>query len=253
MRTHTITTTRLALLPRTTRPQLIVSSVVAVFLIALIAVPAALAAKPTRAPGFVPETFVIPAGFGCSFAVEGQTRQGDWTTITEFSDGRTVIHTNAHPTLTNPETGDTFQQSSEYQITETFDPETNAYFDEIDGRIFVSFWPGDQGPFGEVEEPGLLLSVIGHQEWTYDADTGLVTSYSLDGTAPIFVPLSRAEDNPRSRRAARVGDVATGRSAPGTAAPRIESLANQRQRRHGARTRRKRANAPSRAWHYWLY
>ena len=183
MRAHTITRTRLALLPRTTRPDLIVSSVVAVLLpIGLVAVPAALAAKPTRAP-FVPEPLVIPAGSGCSFAVEEQLGEDDWATITEFSDGRTVIHANAEPTLTNLETGDTFQQSSRFQVTETFDPETNTVFDKIDGRVFVNFRPGDQGPFGEVEEPGLLLSVIGDQELTFDADTALLTSYSLDGTA----------------------------------------------------------------------
>ena len=120
---------------------------------------------------------------GAGSAVEEQLGEDDWATITEFSDGRTVIHANAEPTLTNLETRDTFQQSSRFQVTETFDPETNTVFDEIDGRVFVNFRPGDQGPFGEVEEPGLLLSVIGDQELTFDADTALLTSYSLDGTA----------------------------------------------------------------------
>jgi hypothetical protein len=43
--------------------------------------------------------------------------------------------------------------------------------------------PGDQGPFGEVDEPRLLLSIIGHQVATLDLDANVITSYSLRGQA----------------------------------------------------------------------
>jgi hypothetical protein len=92
-------------------------------------------------------------------------------------------------TLTNLETGDSFVQVSRYKVTETFDPEANEVLVEISGRIFIGFIEGDQGPFGEVGEDGLLVSVIGHQQFTVDLGTNVVTSYSLDGTATDICPL----------------------------------------------------------------
>jgi hypothetical protein len=115
-------------------------------------------------------------GLGCAFDVGGQPegRQA----ITEFSDGR--VQTIGHGTilLTNLETGDSFTQVSRYKETDT-PLGADELLIEISGRIFISFFPGDQGPFGEVGEPGLLLSVIGHQRITLDLDTFAFTSYSL--------------------------------------------------------------------------
>lgn len=150
--------------------------------LALVAVPTALAAKPIRTV-FEPQPLVIPAGFGCSFDVGGQPGEGARATLTEFSDGRTVIQGHAEPTLTNLETGETFAQRTRAKITDTFDPQTNEIVEEVSGRIFINLYPGDQGPSGLVEEPGAVLSVIGHQRLTFDPDTFVVSSYSLNGKA----------------------------------------------------------------------
>ena len=150
--------------------------------LALVAVPTALAAKPIRTVLEQPPPSVIPAGQGCSFDVGEQAGEG-MTTLTEFSDGRTVIHVNADPILTNLETGDTFVQRARAKVTDTVDAQANEIVEEISGQVFVSFLPGDQGPSGVVEEPGALLSIIGHQRLTFDADTFVLTSYSLNGKA----------------------------------------------------------------------
>ena len=172
-----------------TRRARAISSILAfVVLLALTAAPTALGAKPTRTV-FEPRPFVIPAGLGCSFAVGVQPDEGGRVTFTEFSDGRTVLQGHAVGTLTNLETGDTFVQRTRAKITDIFDPETNEIVEEISGRIFINLYPGDQGPFGEVGEDGAVLSIIGHQRLTFDADTFVVTSYSLDGQALDLCPL----------------------------------------------------------------
>jgi hypothetical protein len=49
------------------------------------------------------------------------------------------------------------------------------------GRFFIFLFPGDQGPSGEVGYPGALFGVVGDARGTVDPDTGVVTSFSLDG------------------------------------------------------------------------
>jgi hypothetical protein len=158
-------------------------------LISAVAAPAS-AAKPTRtviecAPPpddpCQPEGNVIDAGLGCSFDVQIQPSENAREAITEFSDGRVQTIGHAEPTLVNLETGDSFHQRSRYKITEIYDPVANEIVVEISGRFFVQFFPGDQGLSGLVEEPGALLSVIGHQRFTVDPDTFAYTSYSLNG------------------------------------------------------------------------
>jgi hypothetical protein len=155
--------------------------------LALIAAPPALGAKPTKTV-FPAEGFVIPAGEGCASAVEEQVPEGTTVVIKEFSDGRIVTHGNSEPTLRKLDTGDSFVQKSRATVTETYDPETNDVLVEISGRIFVSFLPGEQGPFGEVGANGALFSVIGHQQLTFDLDSNLTTSYSLNGQAIDICP-----------------------------------------------------------------
>ena len=160
------------------------SSILAfVALAALIVVAPAMGAKPTRTVvDLEGDAFVIPAGEGCAFAVGLQASERSRQTSTEFSDGRLQIIGHAERTLTNRETGDSFVQVSRYRDI-TFDAAANDALVETSGRIFTSFLPGDQGPFGEVEDPGLLLSVIGHQSFTFDLDANAITAYSLDGQA----------------------------------------------------------------------
>ena len=150
--------------------------------VVLSSAPAAFGAKPIRTV-FHPQPIFIPAGFGCAFDVEEVPSADTRAVITEFSDGRTVIQGKSDPTLTNLETGEVFLQRTRAKITDVYDPLANDVLEEISGRIFVGFFPGDEGPFGEVGENGALYSVIGHQRLTYDLDAQVITSYSLDGRA----------------------------------------------------------------------
>lgn len=153
--------------------------------LALLAVPTtALGAKPIRTVT-EPKGFVAPAGTYCSFGVEGQPDENARRTITQFSDGRIQTIGHAQTTLTNRATGDSFVQVSRYKETQTFDPEANEVLVETSGRFFIGFeeWEADKGPLGEVGEDGMLASVIGHEQYTLHPDTGVITSYSLDGRA----------------------------------------------------------------------
>jgi hypothetical protein len=161
---------------------------VVVAALALIAAPPALGVKPTKTV-LEAEGFVIPAGEGCAFDVEEQVPEGTTFVVKEFSDGRIVTHGNSDPTLVNLDTGDSFIQRTRATVTETYDAEANDLSVEISGRVFVSFLPGDQGPFGEVGAAGGLFSVIGHQRFTVDLDSDVITSYSLAGKAIDICPL----------------------------------------------------------------
>jgi hypothetical protein len=161
---------------------------------ALVVVPIGLSAKPVRTVT-TPGPFVIPAGFGCAFDV-GITPNGPngapRVTVTEFSDGRTVTVDRADPTLTNLDTGTSYFQRSAFAETDTYDPETNTILDVTSGRWFENFFPGDQGPFGEVGENGALFAVVGHAQLTVDLDTGRITSFSYVGTVTDLCPLLAA-------------------------------------------------------------
>ncbi len=149
----------------------------------LVSIPTALAAKPSRTviTDFAP--FTIPAGLGCAFDVGGEPSDGARQKVTVFSDGRTVTHGHAEPTLRNLETGASFVQRSRYKSTAIYDPESNVVFEDVSGRIYIQFFPGDQGPNGVVGEPGALLAVSGHVTLAFDLDTFLFVSFSLDGHA----------------------------------------------------------------------
>jgi hypothetical protein len=119
-------------------------------------------------------TFVTPAGFGCAFDVllesTHQEPPGD-----RFPIGYGDI------TFTNMDTGASYLQRSRYTETVTFDPETNTVLSEVRGRIWVNFFPGDQGPNGEVGYPGANLVFSGSVQLTIDADTGAYTAFSYQG------------------------------------------------------------------------
>ena len=143
--------------------------------------PAALAAKPTRTVIEPPDPFVIPTGLGCAFDV-GVAPIG-WQAITEFDDGRTVRIGHADISMTNLDTGASYLQISRYRDVETYDPVTNDALVQVSGRIFWNLWPGDRGPFGVIGEPGAVFGTVGNVTVTFDLDTELVTSFSLDGQA----------------------------------------------------------------------
>jgi hypothetical protein len=151
--------------------------------LALIAVPTALGAKPIRTHIPFTEPIFLPAGVGCAFPVRGQPGEGSRAMITEFSDGRVQTIDWAQANLTNLETGETILWRSRFLIRETIDPGTNELVSVASGRHFNILSPGDPGPSGEVGEPGALLGVVGRERITFDLDTGVITSYSLNGQA----------------------------------------------------------------------
>jgi len=153
--------------------------------VALFAAPTVHGAQPTRTVIFGTGTIApyVEAGFGCAFdvALERDSR----ITTFEFSDGRTVTNANARPLLVNIGTGATVLTRSVYHAVDTYDPATNDAVSVTDGRFNLNLYPGDVGPYGVVDEPGLFVSVIGHMEITFDLDTGTITTFRLDGRVTV--------------------------------------------------------------------
>ena len=87
---------------------------------------------------------------------------------------------NGDITITNLETGATYLQRSRYSATETFDPSTKSFHVSITGRIWIALYPGDQGPSGEVQEPGAEFLFSGTVEFTYNK-RGVITAFSYEG------------------------------------------------------------------------
>jgi hypothetical protein len=145
---------------------------------ALVAVPAAQGAPPIRNVFPAPEPFVIAAGYGCSFDVAA-TPVGHHA-ITEFADGRTVTVGHGDVTLTNGDAS--YLQVSRFMETDTF-PDADTVKIVVNGQVMIQFYPGDQGPFGEVGEPGALYAFDGTVSATVDLNTFVVTSFSNEGTA----------------------------------------------------------------------
>lgn len=78
---------------------------------------------------------------------------------------------------------------SAYKLTQTYDPTADQLLLQISGRIFIGFFEGDQGPSGQVETGGALLSVVGNAQITVDGSTGEYTSFSLTGRFTDLCPL----------------------------------------------------------------
>jgi len=149
----------------------------------LAAIPAAGAAKPIR-EFFAAEPTLLAAGSGCPFAVELRpTSEGATSTRTEFSDGTVVIKSNMRQTVTNLESGASLEVKDAGIVRETYDAAANDLHIEFSGQTIFYFFPGDQGPFGEVGEHGGLYRVVGHVTETWDLDQDLITSFSFQGQA----------------------------------------------------------------------
>ena len=145
----------------------------------LVAVPTGLGAKPVRTVFHGQEPYVIPAGVGCPFDV--RNAPVGWFSITEFSDGRTVTYGHGDVTMTNLETGTSYFRKSRFVVTDTFTDATTLQ-EVIDGRVNIQFFPGDQGPFGEIGENGGWFAFVGTVTLTLDLDTLAYTSFSYQGT-----------------------------------------------------------------------
>ena len=165
-----------------------------VVLVALLALPVAEGAKPIRVvfgPG-APDVF--PAGLGCSFDV-GRAIDPDssFGIDTSFSDGRFTRVAHANVTFTNLDTGTSYFQKSRFQETDVYDEATNTVFSEASGRFYTQFYPGDQGPFGEVGENGALYLFDGSNSITFDPDTEVYASFSYTGTVTDLCAILAAE------------------------------------------------------------
>ena len=139
--------------------------------------------KPTRTV-LGPEPWFIPAGFGCSFDVlENATPDHDtFLMITEFDDGRSLTHGHATDvTVTNLETGATFIHKARHNDTAWYDTASNEVVIDGAGQVLIQFYPGDQGPIGEVSEPGALLRFTGTYHLRVDLDTEVYTAFSYTG------------------------------------------------------------------------
>jgi hypothetical protein len=152
---------------------------------ALITTPVAEAEKPIRTPREFPSPFVLPGGVVCAFDVLLVPRRmgGGGAGIFRFADGRTVFFANAELTVTNLETGRTYIHHSDYREIDTF-PDADTGLDVVSGNILAWFFPGDQGPFGEVGENGEnggLFAFVGKTTRTFDPNTSLFTSFSHQG------------------------------------------------------------------------
>jgi len=151
-----------------------------VALVSIAAVPA-LAAKPVRKQ-LSTEPTVLDAGSGCAFPVEFRPQAGSRFTRTEFTD-RMVIQSSARLTLTNLKSGASVEAKDSARYSERYDAQANDVLIEISGQTILYFFPGDQGPEGEVGENGALYAVMGHVQETLDLDQDLITSFSLQGQA----------------------------------------------------------------------
>jgi hypothetical protein len=157
--------------------------ILVVFVLALSIVPTALGVAPIRTVVEAEEPILIPAGTGCAFDVLEELGENAHLTFTEFSDGRLHIQAHGDIVLTNLETEQSIDWKNRWNTWETFDPEANSIISEFSGRLLFTFFPGDQGPFGTVGENGAFFAFVGRVELTMDADTGVITSFSLNGSA----------------------------------------------------------------------
>lgn len=160
-----------------------VSALVLGLVVSLVAMPSAQAAPPVRERWVnQPGSFVIPAGDACPFAIQVQVSFA-FGSITQFSDGTTVYTDHADFTLTNIETGATQHQNTNATFTDTLTADGDIV-EVLDGRYFFGFFPGDQGPDGEVGDGGASYLLFGHFEYAYDPDANFqITSFQADGRA----------------------------------------------------------------------
>lgn len=88
---------------------------------------------------------------------------------------------NADITFTNLETGATYVQRSRYVETWTYDASSESWDGTVKGRKWTPWFPGEPGPSGEVQEPGLWILTFGKLEYTLDGND-VATAFTLHGT-----------------------------------------------------------------------
>lgn len=165
---------------RLTRPAR--GAVIALVLALVVAAPAA-AAQPTRvvrpAQNLVEH---FPAGSGCTFDVTVSLMPSARATITEFSDGTTVYQGHSmHRVITSDVTGKTFGGNLEFRDAEWIDATSGLLIGETSGQFIDTFWPGDVGPYGVVDE-NVSYAITGRQTYVLDPNTYATLALSISGS-----------------------------------------------------------------------
>ena len=158
-------------------------AVIALALALISAAPAA-AAQPTRTVTHLPADRVghFPAGTGCTFDVTVYSSPKGSLTVTDFSDGREVVEVHAMKrTITNDATGATFVENQEFTDVEWIDPTSGLLMGKSSGQFIDTFWPGDVGPYGVVDQV-VSYSIIGSQTYVLDPNTYATLALNITGT-----------------------------------------------------------------------
>ncbi|HEY5275234.1 MAG TPA: hypothetical protein VIK38_01640 [Coriobacteriia bacterium] len=147
---------------------------------AIVALASALAVAQTAAAGKPVRTLITPTPFVvsdvCAFDV-GVVPNGKDQVLTTFDSGRTVVHTNSSPTLTNLVSG----KSLVYRLRYIATADPAGIVGSLSGQFNFLLFPGDVGPSGVVPD-GAFLHIVGHLRYTLDPETFAVTSFSVRGT-----------------------------------------------------------------------
>jgi hypothetical protein len=148
--------------------------------LALVAAAPAAAAQPTRTVYQLHYPyFTIQAGNGCPFAVEGHPSWG-FQASTEFSDGSVQWSVRAHGAYVNPANGDSYWVEDNWRDRDTFDPGTSIAHSTVNGQASYTFFPGDMGPYGLVDEV-VMYHIVGTVHATWDSSTFQTYAFSWNG------------------------------------------------------------------------
>jgi len=139
----------------------------------------ALAAKPDKGP-FEAEPLVLPAGLACEFDVQFSPEPGSTFSQKEFSDGRFVVTGSGQDRVTNLENGRSIvlHTSGQAAFKPLSESETRI---ELSGHNIIYLFPGDEGPFGTVDEPGALYFFKGRVSEILDLEANVITSFESSG------------------------------------------------------------------------
>ena len=121
------------------------------------------------------------SGSGCGFAVSYVIQPGYRETWTEFSDGTEWLDEQGFVMLTNPANGKTFLRSDHFHGVVGLDALSGLYQGVSSGQQTWSFLPGDVGPYGPTEAPGLGVYFDGTVRWSFDANN-VTRDFSFTGT-----------------------------------------------------------------------
>jgi hypothetical protein len=122
---------------------------------------------------------VLPAGLACAFDVQLSPEPGSNFSQKAFSDGRFVVTGSGRDRVTNLETGESVVLHTSGQARFTENGSEQGI--ELRGHNIIYLFPGDDGPFGTVDEPGALYFFKGRVSEILDLDANVITSFTWGG------------------------------------------------------------------------